>query len=257
MSTVVCSGLTFEVSPVDKADGVFIVPVGSSYRWSTPSVSNASLVGGQSDTNRPYITGKLTNFTNVQQSAVYSVIPTAPAPGSCEGASFTLVVYVNPKAVITPMSTTVCSGVQFNVTPVNGTNGIVPQGTKYTWLSPSVSTASLTGGDSMNSLQDGIYGKLRNGTNTMRTAVYTVTPTSVDCAANTPFTLTVYVNPTPEITAMTTVICSGASFTVTPTNSTNGIVPAGTTYTWSAPSYTSSISGGQPSGISRTSVFGT
>ncbi|MFO0448143.1 MAG: PKD-like domain-containing protein, partial [Pseudomonadota bacterium] len=246
LSTVVCSGLTFEVSPVDKGDGVFIVPVGTRYRWSTPSVSTASLAGGQSDTNRLFIFGTLTNNTNVQQSAVYSVTPTAPAPGSCEGAAFTLVVYIDPKAVITPMSTTVCSGLLFNVTPTNGQNGIVPAGTRYTWISaPAVSSVSLTGGVAA-SLVNSISGTLHNGTNTLQTAVYTVTPVTVDCSANNPFTVTVFVNPTPEITAMTKVVCSGVTFEVSPANFVNGIVPQAISYRWNEPLVsTPSLTGGQ------------
>ncbi|MCX6181667.1 MAG: hypothetical protein NT150_07055, partial [Bacteroidetes bacterium] len=42
-------------------------------------------------------------------------------------------------------------------------------------------------------------------------------------------------SPVPAVTAMTAKICSGAAFTVTPVDVTNGVVPAGTTYTWSAP----------------------
>ena len=126
MSTVVCSGLTFQVSPSDMRDG--IVPVGSSYTWEIPSVSTASLVGGQSGSGL-FVTGNLTNNTNTTRTAVYTVTPTAPAPGSCVGATFTVVVYVDPKAVITEMSTTICSGASFEVSPTDIKNGIVPANT--------------------------------------------------------------------------------------------------------------------------------
>src|ERR1035437_8753406 len=39
----------------------------------------------------------------------------------------------------------------------------------------------------------------------------------------------------PTITAMTSTVCSGTGFTVTPVDGTNGVVPAGTTYTWATP----------------------
>ena len=64
-----------------------------------------------------------------------------------------------------------------------------------------------------------------------------------DC---TPFT-------TPSITAMTANTCSGVPFTVTPVNGTNGAVPAGTTYSWSAPAGTGFTGGGAGSGASSIS----
>lgn len=39
----------------------------------------------------------------------------------------------------------------------------------------------------------------------------------------------------PIVDAMTTTSCSGAAFSVTPVNGTNGFIPAGTTYSWAAP----------------------
>jgi gliding motility-associated-like protein len=64
---------------------------------------------------------------------------------------------------------------------------------------------------------------------------YTVTPRSgaAGSCVGAPFQLEVTVNPTPEISAKTELICSGDSFTVSPVDGLNGdIVPAGTTYTW-------------------------
>ncbi|MFN5427355.1 MAG: PKD-like domain-containing protein, partial [Bacteroidota bacterium] len=198
----------------------------------------------------------LFNATSVQQSATYIITPTAPAPGSCPGAPFTAIIYVNPQSLITEMSTTVCSGTQFRVTPTDGTNGIVPEGTKYTWTTPAVSTGSLTGGQSSSVLQTSIFGTLFNATNTVRTAVYTVTPNTTNCSIGTTFTVTVYVNPTPAITAMTTVVCSGVTFEVSPVNVINGIVPANTQYSWNQPSVSSaSLTGGITE--SGAYVFGT
>ena len=43
---------------------------------------------------------------------------------------------------------------------------------------------------------------------------------------------------------MAATICSGGSFTSTPADGINGIVPAGTTYTWTTPTVTGGLSGG-------------
>ena len=55
--------------------------------------------------------------------------------------------------------------------------------------------------------------------------------------------MTVTVNPKPAVTAMTATICS-TEIHFTPVNVTNGRVPAGTTYTWTAPVVTGGITGG-------------
>ncbi|WP_016991099.1 T9SS sorting signal type C domain-containing protein [Flavobacterium sp. ACAM 123] len=43
---------------------------------------------------------------------------------------------------------------------------------------------------------------------------------------------------------MTNAACSGVGFTSTPFNTTNGVVPTGTTYTWTTPSVTGGLTGG-------------
>jgi len=55
---------------------------------------------------------------------------------------------------------------------------------------------------------------------------------------------------------MATSVCSGVVFTVTPVNNTNGIVPAGTTYAWAAPTITGGITGGA-SGSAAANISGT
>ena len=143
----------------------------------------------------------------------------------------------------------------FTVTPVNGINGLVPAGTTYSWPAPVV-TGGLTGGSASSGSPTSITGTLTNPLNTPQTATYTVTPISAGCTgAN--FTVTVTVNPTPAITAMTSATCTGNGFTVTPVNGINGVVPAGTTYSWPAPVVTGGLTGGSASSGSPTSITGT
>ena len=162
-------------------------------------------------------------------------------------------VTVNPRPAVNPMTTTVCSAESFTVTPVNGTNGVVPAGTTYSWLAPTV-TGGMTGGAAGTGASS-ITGTLTNPTNTAQTATYTVTPTTGSCAG-TPFTVTVTVNPKPALTNMTASVCTDAAFTVTPVNGTNGVVPAGTTYSWSAPTVTGGMTGGA-AGSGANSITGT
>ncbi|MFO0448875.1 MAG: PKD-like domain-containing protein, partial [Pseudomonadota bacterium] len=248
MSRVVCNGVLFEISPVNVTNG--IVPQSTLYTWLAPTFT-ASVVGGQPGTAQPFISGTLTNESNIAQEAYYTVTPRL---GNCVGANFTITIYLNPTPVITAMSAVTCSGVLFRVTPTNGTNGIVPTGTTYRWNVPTA-TVTMIGGASATG-QSSVFGTLRNTVNTTQTATYVVTPSIANCGDGAPFTVTVTIPPTAEITTMTTVTCSGVPFVVTPTNNTNGIVPDGSFFSWSAPTFTGTVTGGASATENATTVFG-
>ncbi|MCA6490886.1 MAG: hypothetical protein IM551_12720, partial [Chitinophagaceae bacterium] len=249
MSRVTCSGAPFTASPVNNTNG--IVPIGSRYSWNEP-VMTSSLTGGASGSNQLFVSGTLTNSSEEQQIAIYTVNPIA---GICAGSAFTLTVYVNPTAIIAPMTTVVCSGYPFVVTPVSGNNGnIIPIGTTYRWSVPSYS-GSLTGGVSASGQLD-INGSLTNIGNTTQTATYIVTPSTASCNNSPSFTVTVTVTPTAVINQITTVICSGLTFMVTPNHNVNGNVAPGTEYRWGVPTMSGSLTGGQ-SGENSLNIFGT
>jgi hypothetical protein len=245
-ATAICSGGTFTATPANGTNGT--VPAGTTYSWSAPTASG--ITGTAAGTNAASISGTLTNTTNAPVNVVYTVTPTS---GSCTGSTFTVTVTVNPEPAVNNMTATaICSGGTFTATPANGTNGIVPAGTTYSWSAPIASgitgTASGTNAAS-------ISGTLTNTTNAPINVVYTVTPTSGSCTGST-FTVTVTVNPEPAVNNMTaTAICSGGTFTATPANGTNGIVPAGTTYSWSAPTVAGIT--GTASGTNAASISGT
>jgi hypothetical protein len=124
------------------------------------------------------IIGNLLNPTSTQQTAVYTVTPTAPAPGSCSGTPFTLTVTINPNAAIVTLMTTVCNGLTFRITPTDGTDGQVPTGTSgtttYTWSAPSATSITGTAGQSG---VPNIFGTLTNTSNIVRSITDFVTPT--------------------------------------------------------------------------------
>ncbi len=98
-------------------------------------------------------------------------------------------------ATITAMTVTACSDAEFSATPLNGTNGTIPDETKYTWTVQSL-PSGLTGGATNTVAASTITGTLTNATETVQTASYTVTPITGNCKGI-PFTLTVDVNPQP------------------------------------------------------------
>jgi hypothetical protein len=243
MSTPVCSGTPFTVTPANGTNG--IVPPGTTYSW--PAPAGTGFTGGAVGNNQNNIFGTLINTTSAVQTATYTVTPTT---GTCTGSTFTITVTLNPKPAINNMTDTVCSGTTFTVTPVNGTNGIVPSGTTYSWPAPT--GTGFTGGAAGSG--SSITGTLTNITSAVQTVTYTVTPTAGICAGNT-FTITVTLNPRPAINNMTATVCSGTTFTVTPVDVTNGIVPSGTTYSWPAPTGSDFTGGAAGSGSSITGTL--
>ena len=71
-----------------------------------------------------------------------------------------------------------------------------------------------------------------NTTNVAKSIEYTVTPKFANCTGAT-FKLTLTVNPKPYVPDQSATICSGESFTISPTNDPpNTLIPSGTKYTW-------------------------
>ena len=242
-ATAICSGGNFTVTPA--AGGGNIIPAGTTYSWSAPTT--AGITGAAGGTNQSSISGTLTNTTNSPITVVYNITATA---GSCSS-GFTVSVTVNPAPAITSKTATAaCSGA-FSVTPTNGGGDIVPVGITYSWNAPT--GTGFTGGAAGSGTT--INGTLTNTTDAAVTAVYTVTPTSGSCTGSS-FTVTVTINAVSNITNKTTSICSGSSFAVTPVTSGSDIVPSGTTYSWSAPTYSNVNIGGGVSG-SGSSITGT
>ena len=68
-------------------------------------------------------------------------------------------------------------------------------------------------------------------------------------------TFTLTVNPVPSVMNQTATICSGGTFTVSPTDGSGNLIPTGTTYSWSAPSVTGIT--GTAAGTNASSISGT
>jgi gliding motility-associated-like protein len=223
----ICSNSTFSI-PL--TNGANLVPAGTTYSWNAPG--DFGINGFQAGVNASLISGTLSNTTNATISNIrYLVTPTA---GACSGVSFNVYVTVNPVPIIPDIgSTQTGSGSTFNF-PINGS--IVPIGTTYYWASPSVQTGITGGAASGVPSPTSLTGTLTNPTGAALNAVYTITPTYLNCVGNN-FTFTVTVYPKPIIGSKTlTAICSGQSFVVSLTDNVGGdVIPSGTTYSWPAP----------------------
>ncbi|MEN9303538.1 MAG: hypothetical protein RL264_1967, partial [Bacteroidota bacterium] len=244
----ICAGQTassITATAASGANGSF------SYQWYS-QVGDVACPTGSSTAGWTPVAGE-TNLTYspgaVSVTTTFALFVTATGTNNCGGSwanDCRKVIVISP--IINNITTIICSGAAFSVTPTNGTNGSVPSGTTYSWAAPSVpgitGTAAGTNASS-------ISGTLTNTTNAPITVSYTVTPVAGSCTGAT-FTVSVTVNPTPTVTNMTAVTCSGTAVTVTPTNGSNGNIPSGTTFTWGAPTQTGVAGGTAGSGTSLT-----
>lgn len=231
----ICSGGNFSVTITDNAPSE-IVPANTTYTWSAPTLPTG-LIGAVGATNAGTISGTLINQTAGTLTATYTVTPWS---GSAAGDEFTVTVTVNPKATIQAnIAAPVCTGTAFTFTP--NLNDVIPTGTTYSWNLPSV-TGGMTGGATATNAGT-ISGTLTNATNAPQTALYSITTSSGNCAGAT-FTMSVTVNPRPQILSKATVVNSGGTFSITIVdNRPSEIVPINTNYSWDLPTITASLEG--------------
>ncbi|MFV5700884.1 PKD domain-containing protein [Flavobacterium sp. XS2P12] len=144
-SAVLCSGTAFTIIP-DNSSGD-IVPVGTTYTWTTPVINPSNAVNGAFSVTIPQnnISQTLINTTTSPATVTYTVISTS---GTCVGTNFTIVVTVNPS--ISPNSiitNSTCFGINNGSIQTNLTGGIpFSTGAPYvvSWMGPNGFTSSAT-----------------------------------------------------------------------------------------------------------------
>lgn len=147
-TATICSGATFTISPTSTSGDV--VPTGTTYTWSTPTISPAGSVTGASaqSSAQNNISQTLINTVNSSATVTYTVTPTT---GSCVGVAFAIVITVNPATNPNAVKTdSTCFGVNNGSITTNSTGGIpFSTGPPYliSWSGPnnfSSSAASIT-----------------------------------------------------------------------------------------------------------------
>jgi autotransporter-associated beta strand protein len=190
--------------------------------------SGGSSIGTGSPFNPVGVTGS--GLPNTNTPGTYPFYAECSSVAGCR----TLTNYViNPKPSITAISSSVCSGTAFSVTPVNDTNGVVPSGTTYSWSAPA--GTGFTGGSS-GSASSSIGGTLTNTSTGNVIATYNVTPLSGSCTGAT-FTVTVTLGQITGIWQGGTIgsetdwnTASNWSCGGVPTATTDVTIPSGRTY---------------------------
>ena len=206
-----CSGDNFSMMPLNGTHGN--MPAGTNYTWTVASNTGVNGATSNSISSTTLSLGTLTNTTNTQQTVTYDV---SPYGGGCTGSNFQVTVQVKPFPQINNIVKTVCNGENANIIPFDGTDGIIPNGTTYSWTIVSNNgvtgaTNNIAGNASTLSL-----GTLTNTALMQKTVIYNVSSLSGACTGSN-FQVTVHVEPAINVLLIgdNNVYCTGSSVNLT------------------------------------------
>jgi gliding motility-associated-like protein len=157
-TALICSGNPFTILPLNS--GADIVPVGTTYTWTNPTIFPAGSITGASaqSTAQTTISQNLINTTINPATVTYTVTPLS---GACIGTNFTIIVTVNPAISSNVTSTnSACFAANNGAIQTNITGGIpFSSGAPYqiSWTGPNGFTSAAT---SISNLAPGNYNLL-------------------------------------------------------------------------------------------------
>ncbi|GEL11532.1 gliding motility-associated C-terminal domain-containing protein [Flavobacterium glycines] len=220
-----------------------------SYQWYKNNENNTTTGTAISgETNAAY-----TPLTTTSGTQYYYCILSSGAGCSVTSAIAAVQVSVSPTITAQPLSSTVCLGGTPTTLSFTVSNGV---GTPtYQWWTNT--TNSNTGGTVITGQTGATYSPPATVAGTVYYyCVITFPSLSGGCSVVTTNPATVVVNEKPSIAAESTIICSSATFTVTPANSGGNSIPSGTTYTWTTPSISPSgtITGASAQSTPQTNI---
>ena len=151
----ICSGVAFQIIP-DSSNGD-IVPSGTLYTWTTPTITPSGSITGASNENTPQpdISQTLTNNTTNPSTVIYTVTPVS---GICTGADFTITVTVNPSiSIITNQINSLCylaNNGSIDITIAGGVPFTTGNPYQVSWTGPNGFTSS---NEDIANLEPGVY----------------------------------------------------------------------------------------------------
>jgi gliding motility-associated-like protein len=193
---VVCPGVTI-IPPTFVSN-----PNGATYGWSN---TNAQIGIAASGNGQIASWTAPSNTNNNSPGTIVGTVTVTPTFNACPGTPASFVVTINPTPTITnsPLTQTICSGA--NSTLVSWTPNAA--GTSYAWTgvasSGAVTGYSATGNGNLPAMA------IINGSISVQTVTYTVTPTRNGCSGPS-VSYTININPTPVLTlSANQTICGG------------------------------------------------
>jgi gliding motility-associated-like protein len=213
---VICSGDTLSHNLSD-----YTTMTGNTYTWTV--ADNTQVTGESTGTQTTgSITDTLVNLSGVDQTVVYTIIPSSSA--GCEGEAFTLTVTVQSEPVGTSQTDVICSG---DTLSHNLSDYTTMTGNTYSWT--VADNTQVTGESTGTQTTGSITDTLVNLSGVDQTVVYTIIPSSSAGCEGEAFTLTVTVQSEPVGTSQTDVICSGDTLSH---NLSDYTTMTGNTYSW-------------------------
>ncbi len=199
------------------------------FSWTVSHAPVVTWISGKAPSDGSRISGNGTSIAQtlahsgtVPVTVTYTISPKGPGTTACPGPAITrnVIVYPLPKLSSSLTPPAICSGTVFSYTPSSATSG-----TTFNWSRatiPGISPAGPTNG-SGNPNET-----LTNTTTAPITVVYTYTLTANGCSNVE--NVSVVVNPSPQLSSSLNppAICSGTTFSYTPTSATTG-----TSFIWS------------------------
>jgi trimeric autotransporter adhesin len=208
------------------------------------SITGTNFTGATTVT---FYNGQSASFTVTSATQITALLPvgattgaisvTTPSGTGTSSASF--IVNASPAAptvgtITHPTCVTSTGSVVLNGLPATGT-----------WILTRTPGGTTTTGTGINTTISGLAAGTYN---------YTVTNSS-GCTSVLSANIVINAQPVrPIVPAQITSISSGETFTVTPSG---GTIPAGTTYTWTTPVYTGSVTGGTAQAVPQINIRGT
>jgi subtilisin-like proprotein convertase family protein len=224
-STTACSASTVGLTLADDVDG----PSVASYDLTaiTPeaglSADASNAVLGTNLASDAIASDVWTNTTATPLDVVYSFTPVSS--DNCIGAAFTVTVTVNPEPEVTDQSTTICSASTVGLTLADDVDGPSVASYDLTAITPEAGLSADASNAVLgtNLASDAIASDVWiNTTATPLDVVYSFTPVSSDNCIGAAFTVTVTVNPEPEVTDQSTTICSASTVGLTLADDVDG-----------------------------------
>nr|WP_262486169.1 PKD-like domain-containing protein [Cesiribacter andamanensis] len=204
----VCSGTNFSYTATSAT-------AGATFTWTRPAVAGITSSSPASGTSAGTGTQNLVNTTTAPIDVTYKYRVTA---NGCQGPEQNVVIRVNPRPQlsITLSPAAICSGTTFAYTPTSETPGAT-----FTWT--RILPTGLSG-PNPSSGSGAISQTLTNNTPNPLTAIYRYTTTANTCTGTSTQDVAVVVNPNPILSSTLTppAICTGNSFTYSPTSATGG-----------------------------------
>lgn len=219
-----CSAENFSFTPTN--GGGNVVPSNTTYSWGIPIVTGG-MTGGSVGNNELSINQTLVNPTSTDQTASYTITATSD---TCPSSTFSVEITIHPKPTVagSVLTQSICSGSAIAPILLSNPNGI-PGTIDYSWSRDN--TINTTGMPSSGNTNV-ISGSLLNTSNIPQTTVFSLLATSDESCTSDVSTVSVIVNPIPDVSASPSsqTVCSESAITPISITSPNAVV--GTSYTW-------------------------